>query len=137
MYLFLAALGFSAGMVIAAGVFALITTTGVITRMADKTHTAGFVRKYESVICLGGIGWNLFWIFGEKNGISFGGNELFLAVMGMMQGIFVGCLAVSLAEALNGIAIFSRRVKLAKGVGTIILFTALGKTIWCFIHFWM
>jgi stage V sporulation protein AB len=55
--------------------------------------------------------------------------------MGLTQGIFVGCLAVSLAEALNGTAIFSRRVKLKYGLNFIILSVALGKMMASLIQF--
>ena len=129
-------IGVSAGMLIAAGLVALITTTGVITRMADKTHTADFVKGYENAVFFGGVLWNLFWIFPVS--LPFPGTYglLFLTLLSLCQGIFVGCLTVSLAEALNGFAIFGRRIKLSKGIGTVILFFALGKTVYALLQFW-
>lgn len=44
--------------IIAAGVFALITTTGVMTRFAEKTHTAKYVRQYENAVAFGAILFN-------------------------------------------------------------------------------
>ena len=134
-YCLLIIMGFSAGTLIAAGVFALITSTGVVTRMADKTHTAHFVKGYETAIMIGGIWWNLFWVFDIYLNMSVENARILQVFMGVFQGIFVGCLAVSLAETLNGTAVFSRRAKLYRGLGTIILFTALGKAIHSMIQF--
>ena len=54
---------------------------------------------------------------------------LLLAVFGLFAGMFVGCFAIAIAEMLNTIPIFSRRIKLGKGVGVVMLFLALGKTV--------
>ncbi len=56
-------------------------------------------------------------------------------IIGLSQGIFVGCLAVSLAEALNATAIFARRVKLRIGLSYIILAVAVGKVTAAIIQF--
>ena len=130
-YVFLIIIGFSGGALVAAGVCALITSTGIVTRMADQSHTAASIRTYETIITLGAVFWNLFWIYFIPIRIPVVG----IVLIGLFQGVFVGCLAVSLAEALDGIAIFSRRVKLYQGVGMIILFTALGKSIFAVVQF--
>lgn len=134
-YLLLVIIGLSGGTLISAGVFALITSTGVITRFAGKTHTGSHVKVYETAVILGGIWWNIFWV--ASINIPFTGmvHDIFLMVMGICQGIFVGCLAVSLAEALNATAIFARRVKLKMGVSFIILSAAIGKIISTLIQF--
>lgn len=46
-YIILGLTAFGGGSVISAAVFALIASTGVITRMAGKTHTGKHVTKYE------------------------------------------------------------------------------------------
>ena len=51
----LAITGIGAGFIISAGVFALITSTGIITRFADKTHTAKSIQLYETIVIAGGI----------------------------------------------------------------------------------
>ena len=134
-YIVLALTSIGGGAVISGAVFALISSTGVVTRMADKTKTAKHVRIYETAIILGGIWWNLFWIFSID--IPFGANfsQGFQVIMGLAQGVFVGCLAVSLAEALNGTAIFSRRVKLKMGLSVVVLSIALGKVVAALIQF--
>ena len=122
-YLFLIVCGFSAGATIAAGLFAFITTIGVIPRLAGKTHTAGASRLYEDLIVMGaGLG-NGAQLFGWK---LFGGNP-FMIVFGLSAGIFVGCLIMSLAETLDAIPIMNRRMRLAVGFQFMILSLALGK----------
>ena len=120
---------------IAAGLCALITSTGIVTRMADKSHTASEVRIYESILMVGAVFWNGLWLAPVKLRLATSIALALIGMTGVLQGIFVGCLAVSLAETLNGTAIFSRRGKLYKGVGVIILFTALGKTIFALFQF--
>ena len=121
----LSIIGLAGGGIIAAGVFALITTTGVMTRFAEKTHTAKYVRQYENAVAFGAIL--------NYEGMKLG-NQL-LALIGLCHGIFVGCLAISLAEALNATAIFARRMKLAVGLSFIVLSVALGKGVGALIYF--
>ena len=134
-YIILALISIGGGAVISGAVFALISSTGVVTRMADKSKTAKHIRIYESAIILGGIWWNIFWIFSIR--IPFGADvaQGFQGIMALTQGIFVGCLAVSLAEALSTTAIFSRRVKLKMGLRFIVLSIALGKIVAALIQF--
>lgn len=134
-YIVLALTSIGGGAVISGAVFALISSTGVVTRMADKTKTAKHVKIYESAIILGGIWWNLFWIFSIDIPFSRNVAEGIQVIMGLAQGVFVGCLAVSLAEALNGTAIFSRRVKLKMGLSFVVLSIAIGKVVAALIQF--
>ncbi|MFQ9516125.1 MAG: stage V sporulation protein AB [Eubacterium sp.] len=134
-YVLLAITGLSGGAMVSAGVFALITSTGVMTRMAGKTHTAKYVRLYETMVIVGGTWWNIFWVFSINFNLPTIVHTILQVIMGVCQGIFVGCLAVSLAEALNATAIFARRAKLKTGVSFIILSAAIGKIIASMIQF--
>ena len=62
------------------------------------------------------------------------GNGLPVQIHG--TGIFVGCLAVALAEALNGTAIFARRAKLQMGLSFIVLSVAVGKVLASLLQFY-
>ena len=134
-YIILALTSVGGGAIIAGAVFALISSTGVVTRMADKSKTAKYIRFYENAIILGGVWWNVFWIFSIN--IPFGADfgQGFQIIMALSQGIFVGCLAVSLAEALSTTAVFSRRTKLKMGLSFIVLPVALGKIVAALIQF--
>ena len=135
-YFFVIITGLSAGSLVAAGVFALITSTGLMTRMAGKTNTGKHIRLYEDMVILGGIWWNVFWVFSLHLPLNHFWKIVVAIFMGICQGVFVGCLAVSLAEALNGTAIFSRRIKLKLGLSFVILSAAVGKIAASLIQFY-
>lgn len=120
-------IGLGGGMVIAGGVFALLTSTGIVTRMAVKTNTNSRVKIYESAISLGAILWNLFWVFDINMFTNLQVGFLINSSIGLLQGIFVGCLAVALSEMLNATSIFYRRIKLKRGVSILLLMVAVGK----------
>ena len=130
-----AVIGLSCGLIVAGGVFALITSIGVIPRMAGKSHTGKYVRVYEMSVFFGGCIGNIIFIY--KVSLPLG--ILSVALFGLFSGVFVGCLATSLAETLNTTAVFSRRINLTMGMGFIILCLALGKffgSMMYFYHYW-
>ena len=52
---------------------------------------------------------------------------VFLGIAGLFAGMFVGCLALAIAEMLDSIPIFTRRISFRHGLGCMILSIALGK----------
>jgi len=56
-------------------------------------------------------------------------------VFGVFAGIFVGCLALAIAEMLNTIPVFARRIGFRHGLGVAILSVALGKLCGSLIYF--
>lgn len=116
-------IGIAGGFVVGGGVFAFITMIGVIPRLADRTKTAVKIYQYETAIIWGGTLGNIVSLFSFR--IPLG--VPFLAATGLFFGIYVGCLAVALAEVLKVIPIFIERLKLQKGLKWIILSVALGK----------
>lgn len=125
--------GLGAGALVSAGVFALISTIGLIPRMAGKTHTGSYVKQYEMAVLFGGTLGNVMNIFEISVPLGVAGLILF----GTFSGIFVGCLATSLAESLGATAIFARRVRLHKGMGAIILSVAIGKLLASILFFYL
>lgn len=124
-------IGLSAGCMVAGGVFALITSIGVIPRLAGKSHTAEHIRTYETAVLLGGLSGNLFYTF--EFSIRLG--TIFNIIFGFFAGVFVGCLYTALAESLNTTAVFSRRIKLYKGIPYVILAAGIGKMFGSLIYF--
>jgi len=61
--------------------------------------------------------------------------NLLLSAIGIFTGVFVGCLALAIAELLDSIPIFARRVKLHGGFGIIVTAVALGKLVGSIIYF--
>lgn len=117
--------GFSSGVVVAAGVFALITALGIVPRLIERTDTRDYIFLYENCIIFGGIGGTLisFWP------ISIPLGKIGLVVMGFFNGIFIGSLLVALAEFLNVLPIMNRRFNLTGGIAFIIVTLGLGKSI--------
>ena len=129
----LAVIGLSAGLIVAGGLFAFIASLGVVSDIADRTHTGSKILLYEDATTVGGILGNLIFIYK----IPIQGGMLLQIVFGLFTGIFVGCWALSLAETLNVFPIFIRRVKLVRCIPYIILGIAIGKGIGSLIYFFL
>jgi len=121
----LGVIGFSSGIVVSGGLFSFIASLGVISDLADRTHTGKYVKMYEDAVTLGGIIGNIVFLYRTP---VFGG-EILLAILGMLGGVFVGCEIMALAEILNIFPIFVRRVKIVSYVPYLILSVAVGKAI--------
>lgn len=121
---FLCLLGLSFGFTVAAGVFAFITMIGVIPRLAQRTGTAVHLFGYEWAIILGGTFGNVFILLLGSFPVTVVG----VSIIGLFSGIFVGCLAMALAENLRVIPIFVRRLRLKEGIPILVVAIALGKT---------
>ncbi len=121
--IFMCVLGLSFGVTVSAGVFGFITMLGVIPRFAQRTGTAAHIYGFENAIILGGTLGNILILFVHR--FPVGG--LGLAVYGLCSGIFVGCLAMALAESLRVIPIFVKRLRMKEGLPVILLAIALGK----------
>lgn len=130
-YLVLVVFGISAGVATAGGYFAVIASIGLITRFAQHSHTASYIRVYETVLISGVIVGNALWIFNIPVKLYLG----VVVLIGICIGIFVGCFLVSIAEALKGIPIILKRVELKRGIGIAMFLFALGKSIGACCYF--
>ena len=82
----LAVIGLSAGLIVAGGLFAFIASLGVVSDIADRTHTGSKILLYEDATTLGGIVGNL----GFSYQINLPGGVWLQVVFGLFVGIFVG-----------------------------------------------
>lgn len=148
-YGILAFFAFGGGLTVSGGVFTALLAVGLLPRFADKTHTAGSILLYEEMVVIGTILGGLMSVY-KKNAmlghymITQIGMEptiwhtigrFLLAVSGIFYGIFVGCLALAIAEMLDTIPIFNRRIHIQKGLGIILCFVAVGKMIGSLLYF--
>lgn len=156
--IFLGIVGLAAGLGVSGGVFTTLIAVGLIPRFAGKTHTAKHIFLYEEMVVCGTLFGGLVSVFFpflqiadwvaqvKKNGTLSFINELllgiypyfevaFLLIYGLFAGIFVGCLALAIAEMLDSIPIFARRMKFRHGVGIVILCMAIGKALGSLIYF--
>ena len=149
-YVFLSVLGLSFGLMAAGGVFTVLIAVGLIPRFAGKTHTADHVLLYENMVILGTLFGGLVSVYewGDLVGRTVVqdwsvpymawriAGSVFLILYGFFAGIFVGSLAMAIAEMLDSIPIFSRRVGFRQGLGIVVLAMALGKMTGSFVYFW-
>lgn len=141
--------GGSFGLLASAGVFTVLVAVGLIPRFADKSHTAGKIILYEEMVVLGTVAGGLVSVFerychfGERL-VSAGVSQtavqnagtVFVTIFGIFAGMFIGCLALAIAEMLDSIPIFSRRAGFRHGLGIAVCAMAAGKlcgSLWYFI----
>lgn len=124
-------IGFASGVVVAGGVFAFIAAIGVVERLAQKTKTVSYIKIYEEAAIFGGIAGCVRLIYEYK--VSVG--VVVPIIFCFLIGIFVGALAVSLAEVLDVMPIFMRRLRLKKGLQYFMLSLAAGKLIGALAYF--
>ena len=116
-------LGLCSGFAVASGIFAFITMLGIVPRLAARTHTARRISWYERAILIGGTLGNIWFLFEIPLPLS----VVFLCLVGLFDGIFVGCLAMALAEMLKALPIMVNRLQLKEGFPLIVSAIALGK----------
>lgn len=123
---FLAFIGFSSGLSVAAGTFALIVSLKIVPRIIGKGHTADRILLFENMIIIGGILGSIVTVFPNIM-LPFG--SPFLILYGLFSGVQVGCLVMALAEIMNVFPIMFRRFHLKIGLTWIITSMAIGKTL--------
>ncbi len=122
-YLLSILIGFGSGAVISGAVFAFIAVIGIVPSLAKKTCTGKYVKIYEEAIICGGV-------FGALTGIVdfyLPMGKIIVVLLSFCIGVFVGSLAISLAEIIDVIPILSRRVRVQRGMTLFIFSIAFGK----------
>lgn len=123
-HVFLGFIGLAAGGAVAAGTFAFIIVIGIVPRMIAKSNLAKETLLFENMIVSGGI---LGCIVSVFTGWRIPIGRWLLGVYGLCAGIFVGCIAVALAEILNTFPILFRRFKIKEGLEWVMFAMAAGK----------
>ncbi len=118
-------LGLCFGVTVSAGIFAFITMLDIVPRLAHRTGTAPHLYGFENAIIAGGTFGNILSLFIRNFPVTQAG----LAIFGVFSGVFIGCLAMALAESLRVIPIFVKRLKMRKGLPAVLLAIALGKLV--------
>ena len=106
-------IGLCSGIGIAAGTFAFLLVIRVIPRMVQKAKLEHKIIFVENMVFRGIMfgcvlslySWKKKWLFALLG-------KTLLTIYGISAGIFVGCLAVALAEILDVFPIFFRRLHL-------------------------
>lgn len=151
--IFLGIVGMSFGMFAAGGVFTVLISVGLIPRFAGKMHVSRKVFLFEEAVVFGTAAGNFLSVFDRYGRIGdfvlehrlFGRDATetvwrvigtaVIVLFGLFAGIFAGCLALAIAEMLNSIPIFARRIGFRHGLGIAILAMALGKAAGSILYF--
>lgn len=128
----LAFIGASSGFTVAAALFALIATIGVLSRLAQVTRSARYIRWYEVCFMAGGIIGNVLSIYQWPVPVGF---PLMMGVFGLFIGIYIGCFIGALAEVVNVFPILFHRLRLREGMKAFIWAMALGRAVGGIIDF--
>lgn len=128
-------IGGSFGLFVSGAVFTTLTAVGIVPRFAGKTHTADRVFLYEEIVVFGMLTGNVISVFYGQICRLLGAarvsiewiEEGVLSFSGLFTSVFVGCLALAIAELIDTIPIFARRTKLRLGMKQIVLSIAFGK----------
>lgn len=148
----LAICGLSFGLLSSAGVFTVLASVGLIPRFAGKMHVAKKVFALEEAVIFGTIIGGFFSVFSDYGRIGafvlarqiFGTEtvmiwkcigSIFLVMSGAFAGMFVGCLAFAIAEMLDSLPIFARRISFRHGLGIAVTAAAAGKLIGSLFYF--
>lgn len=141
--------GVSYGLLAAAGVFTVLAAVGLVPRFAGKTHTAEYVLIYEEMVIFGTLTGCVLSVFsrycqfgawwqgrfpGQKE-LLYGIGGIWQAVFGVFAGMFVGCLALAIAEMLDSIPILTRRISFRHGLGLAVVSMAAGKICGSILYF--
>lgn len=146
---FMVLVGLSAGILSSAGVFTVLAAVGLVPRFAGRTHTASKILLYEEMVVFGAVAGCLVsvypeycqaraWVLEHFPGFRAGWRSLGVilqVVVGASSGVFVGCLALAIAEMLESIPILTRRMGFRHGLGWMILCVAAGKLAGAMIYF--
>jgi stage V sporulation protein AB len=134
----LGVVGLCFGALAASGVLTVLMAVGLMPRYAGRTHEAKHILLFENMIILGtmsGTFVTLFGIYADGRGLGLLGTMI-QSLYGIFSGIFVGTLALAIAEMLDALPIFFRRARITKGISLIIWAVALGKMVGAFLYFY-
>lgn len=150
--IFMAVMAASFGSLSSAGVFTVLASIGLVPRFAGRFHISKYVFVLEEMVVLGTIVGCVFSVFGRYMQIGswmrehavFGNSTqavwsviaaIIIIMFGAFAGMFIGCLALAIAEMLDSIPIFTRRIGFRHGLGIVILAMAAGKLIGSLLYF--
>ena len=136
--IFLGVIGLCFGMLAASGVLTVLMAVGLMPRYAGEFHLAKHVILFENMIILGTMSGTFVSLFGiYAKGTSLGLLGFLIQILyGVFAGVFVGTLALAIAEMLDAVPIFFRRGHIRIGLPWIVLSIALGKMVGGFIYFY-
>lgn len=135
-HVLMALVALACGIAVSAGTFAFILVIGVVPRMIKKMNLCDRILCFENMIVLGVLTGAVFSVIEWEARIPVAWiGHLIVGGYGFIAGMFVGCIAVALAEILNTFPILFRRLSINRGLSGVMIAMALGKTIGSLYYF--
>lgn len=132
----MAGLALASGIAVSAGTFAFLLVIGVIPRMIKRCNFGDEILMIENTVILGVLSGAVFSVVEWKAQFPVVWlAHIILATFGTAAGIFVGCIAVALAEILNTFPILFRRLYINRGLSLVMIAMALGKMVGSLYYF--
>ena len=129
----LSVIAFLAGAGVSAGVFAFVLVIGVVPRILRCSRIENIILIENVMIC-GVVAGNISSVLDTAYNLGFA-NMPKVPVSNICGNIFVGCIAVALAEILHTFPIIYKRMKLRAGLGIIVISMAIGKAMGALYYF--
>lgn len=135
---FLAVIALGFGFLSSSGILTVLLAVGLLPRYIGRLHEAKRIILFENLIVIGTMCGSFVTLLvlpvGEQ-GLGLLG-ALIEVFYGLFSGVFVGTLALAIAEMLDAFPIFFRRARIQNGHRYIILAIALGKAVGAFVYFY-
>lgn len=116
-------IGISSGLVIGSAVAALIALLDIIPRLTQLTNTKRYMNIYQNTMTLSTTIVSFVYFFGY----SFNLNKIFSGIISLIMGCFLGMITSALAEVMNVIPVFVKKLKLKHSLKYIIGALLIGK----------
>lgn len=135
----LAVIGVCFGLLVSSGVLTVLLAVGLMPRYAGRVHQAKHIVLFENMVIWGTMSGTFVSLFGvyARNIVSGLLGDAIQMLYGFFAGIFVGTLAIAIAEMLDALPVFFRRAKILNGLRWIVLAIALGKTVGGYLYFYL
>lgn len=130
-------IGLFSGAMVAGGMYAFAMIIGVVTRMVARTKTSRYAYYYEVMVLLGAGAANAIYVLEVSLPMSEASELLCKGFFGFFSGVYVGCIALALAEILKVLPIMARRLRLSFGLSAFVLSFALGKFVGAIFDFFV
>ena len=133
-----ALIGLCFGLLAASGVLTVLLAVGLLPRYIGRLHEAKHIFLFENLVIVGTMSGTFISLFGQFVGDSGLGllGIMLESLYGLFAGVFVGTLALAIAEMLDAFPIFFRRARVENGHRIIILAVAFGKAVGAFLYFY-
>lgn len=125
-------IGLSGGITVGSAAAAFITLLEFIPRLTQITETKEYIRLYQYVFTFSATLFSF--IYFSK--FSLGLNQYVSIPIGLFMGMFVGLFSSALAEVLNVIPVFSKKLKM-QGQLKFVIFALMAGKVFGSIWYWL